>query len=113
MIAMTVRRSFIAGALIGCGGTVLALSLEIVDVFLPPVWQQIAFYPGFEAGWGFINCCRQWFGDSSVTVAMLIGVMTVAVWYGIVGLTVRWIVLRVANRRAGAAGGAVTETPPN
>lgn len=101
MRSMTMRRAFIAGAIGGVSASVAVIASGFLEVFLPPRWQQLFFYPGFVSGWAFYNCCSGWFASYSQAqnVAIALGVITVGLFYGLLAMTLFGLVACFAAHR--------------
>ena len=92
------------GALIGLLASSLVVLLDKVDPFLTPTWQLVLFYPGYLAGNSYSNCCRDWYSDSysDFAAAILVGVLTTALEYGLLALLVGAVYRRLRPRDVSA-----------
>lgn len=101
MKSMTLRRAFITGAIGGMSASVILITSGFLEVFFTPRWQELLFYPGLVAGWAFYNCCRGWFAASidAENVAMILGVLTVGLYYGLVAMALFALIGRFAAHR--------------
>ena len=96
MTKMTNRRVFALGAVIGIVLSGSMVFTGSVEIFFPPLWQQVLFYPGFLVGGLFYRFCSNWFPGAE-NAALYIGMLAVSVSYGFAAMGL-WHLFRWFNR---------------
>lgn len=103
MITRTGRRAFLCGAIFGAATSWVLLVSGVGQVWMPPLWQYLAFYPGLVSGWAFYDCCNHWFSaTTALRVSETVGILAVAVTYGLVAFAGHMTWSRVRKRRSAA-----------
>jgi hypothetical protein len=99
------RGWFAVGAAIGAVVPIAMIATDTLQVLFAPTWQVVAFYPGFFAGGSFYDCCQQWLRGTWAEESgyLAVGVVAVALSYGLVAMLLHRLVVRT-RRRAGGTG---------